>query len=90
MTSPTLDCLANNTEPSQPLRSVILSPPFGMCPNRMHDTPSAAACIGLAPSTMEVERCRRRLKIAHHKIGRKVMYKESDLMAFLDSCRVEG
>ena len=69
---------------------VPLTPPFGMSPNRMHDTPSAAACIGLAPSTMEVERCRRRLKIAHHKIGRKVMYRESDLIAFLAGCRVEG
>jgi hypothetical protein len=69
---------------------VLLTPSFGMCPNRMHDTPSAAACIGLAPATMEVERCRRRLKIAHHKIGRKILYKESDLIAFLDACRVEG
>ena len=67
-----------------------LNPPFGMCPSRMHDTPSAAACIGLAPATLELERGRKRLKIAHHKIGRKVAYKESDLMAFLDSCRVEG
>lgn len=89
-TSPTLDRMAKDTELSQTPPSVILNPPFGLCPNRMHDTPSAAACIGLAPATMEVERCRRRLKIPHHKIGRKVMYKESDLLAFLDSCRVEG
>ena len=82
--------LANNTEPSDVLRPVTLNPPFGLCPNRMHDTPSAAACIGLAVATLEVERCRRRLKIDHYKIGRKVMYKESDLLAFLDSCRVEG
>ena len=82
--------LANNTEPSDVLRPVTLNPPFGMCPNRMHDTPSAAVCIGLAPATLEIERCRRRIKIAHHKLGRKVLYQESDLMAFLASCRVEG
>ena len=90
MTSPTLERLANNTELSQAPRSLILNPPFGMCPNRMHDTPSAAVCVGLAPATLEVERCRRRLKINYHRCGRKILYKESDLLAFLDSCRVEG
>jgi hypothetical protein len=89
-TSPTPNRTINGLEPSQAPLPVMLNPPFGSCPNRMHDTPSAAACIGLAPATMEVERCRKRLKIAHHKIGRKVVYRESDLIAFLDSCRVEG
>jgi hypothetical protein len=76
--------MRNKTKPAP------LSPPFGMCPNRMHDTQSAAACIGLAASTMEVERSRKRLKIPHCKIGRRVLYLEKDLMAFIASCRVDG
>ncbi len=69
----------------------LLTPPFGELPNRMHETPSAAACLGVAACSLEVDRtCKRRWKIAHIKIGRKVLYQESDLMAFLASCRVEG
>ena len=67
-----------------------LDPPLGTCPHRLHLTPMAAAIVGLAPSTMEVERCRRRLKIAYCKVGRRVQYKEADLLAYLDRCRVEG
>lgn len=81
--SPTLSAIAAN--PTTP----VLSPPFGADPNRMHDSPTAARLVGLAPATLEVDRCRRRLKIAHYKAGRKILYRESDLMAFLASCRVE-
>jgi hypothetical protein len=67
-----------------------LDPPLGVCPHRLHSTQMAAAIVGLAPSTMEVNRCRRRLKIAYCKVGRRVQYKEADLLAYLDRCRVEG
>jgi hypothetical protein len=76
--------------PQLAVPSVQLNPPFGMCPNRMHDTPSAAACIGLAPATMEVERCRKRLNIKFYRLGRKILYREKELLEFVDSCRVEG
>jgi len=71
--------------------SVSLTPLFGSMPNRMHDTPSAAACIGVAACSLEVDRtCKRRWRIPFVRIGRKVLYRESELIAFLDSCRVEG
>ena len=67
-----------------------LSPPFGDLPNRIHATPMAAAILGSTPKSMEAERCLRRWKIPTIRIGRKISYREADLLAFLDSCRVEG
>lgn len=67
-----------------------LSPPFGACPNRNHDTPMAAAILCSTPKSLEAERCRRRLKIPTIRVGRKVLYREADLLAFLDRCRKEG
>jgi len=67
-----------------------LSPPFGTCPNRNHETAMAAAILCSTPKAMEAERCRRRWKIATIRVGRKVLYREADLLAFLDRCRVEG
>ena len=67
-----------------------LYPRFGECPNRNHETPMAAAIICSTPTSLEAERCRRRLKIPTIRVGRKVLYRESDLLAFLDRCRKEG
>ena len=82
------------TSPSSPFDGAALlatlSPPFGECPNRNHETPMAAAIICSTPKSLEAERCRRRLKIPTIRIGRKVLYRESDLLAFLTSCRREG
>ena len=70
---------------------VPLNPPFGMVPNRMHETPPAAACIGVAGSSLECDRtAKRRWRIPFCRIGRKILYRESDLIRFIDSCRVEG
>ena len=79
---PTLSALADN--PS------TLNPPFGQAPNRLHETPMAAALIGVARSSLEVDRCRRRWRIDHVKIGRKILYREADLLAFIDRCAVKG
>lgn len=54
------------------------------------DTAQAAAFIGVAATSLEVDRCRRRWKIPHYKIGRLVTYRRADLEAFLARCRVEG
>ena len=56
----------------------------------MLDTPAAAAFLGVASSSLEVDRCRRRWCIPHIKIGRRVLYMRADLLAFLTRCRVEG
>jgi hypothetical protein len=50
----------------------------------------AAALIGVARSSLEVDRCRRRWRIDHVKIGRKILYREADLLAFIDRCAVKG
>lgn len=73
-----------------PALLATLSPPFGACPYRNHDTTMAAAILSSTPKSLEAERCRRRLKIPTIRIGRKVLYREADLMAFLDRCRTEG
>jgi excisionase family DNA binding protein len=45
----------------------------------------AAAYIGVTPSTMQVWRSTGRFKIRHIKMGSKVLYRQSDLDAFLES-----
>jgi len=67
-----------------------IAPPFGECPTRLHSTPAAASCIGVASASLELDRVRKRLRIPYHKVGRSVLYREADLMAFLDRCRVDG
>ena len=73
-----------------PAMLATLSPPFGSSPYRNHETPMAAAALSSTPKTLEAERCRRRWKIPTIRVGRKVLYREADLLAFLDRCRVEG
>lgn len=63
--------------------------PTGNMPEVL-DTPAAAAVLGVAASSLEVDRCRRRWRIPYRKIGRRVVYSRADLVAFLDKCRVEG
>jgi len=75
---------------SPTLAEPALAPPFGECPSRMHSTPAAASCIGVASASLELDRVRRRLRIPYHKVGRSVLYRESDLIVFLDRCRVQG
>jgi hypothetical protein len=56
----------------------------------MLDTKAAASVLGVSPGSLEVDRSRRRWCIPHVRIGRKVLYKRSDLMAFIEQNRVEG
>jgi hypothetical protein len=58
--------------------------------SEMLDTRAAAAFLGVAASSLEVDRCRRRWGISYRKIGRRVVYSRADLVAFLDKCRVAG
>ncbi len=50
----------------------------------------AAAFLGVTVGTMEVWRCVRRYPLPYVKIGRKVMYRRADLLAFIDSRTVGG
>ncbi len=44
-----------------------------------------AAFLGAAPDTLAVWRCTRRYSLPYIKIGRLVRYRESDVIAFLES-----
>lgn len=49
------------------------------------DCKPAAAFIGMSDKTLEKDRCVRHLGIPFVKYGRTVRYRESDLMAFINS-----
>jgi hypothetical protein len=59
-----------------------LIPPFGEAPSRMHDPDSAARCLC-------VNRIQNKWRIPHYKLGSSIVYRESDLLAFLADHRVE-
>lgn len=65
-----------NPEPAEPLELL--------------DTHAAARLLGLAPASLDLDRCRHRLRIPYLKIGRRVLYRRADLMAFIDRCQVGG
>lgn len=49
----------------------------------------AAAMLHMAPATLAIWRCRKRYPLPYVKVGRKVLYRRSDLNAFLARNRVE-
>jgi hypothetical protein len=77
------------TTATLPADPATLSPPFGSAPNRLHDTAMAAALLSSTPGTLEQERMRRRWRLPYLRMGRKIAYREADLLAFLDRCRVQ-
>jgi hypothetical protein len=50
----------------------------------------AAHFLGLEPKTLAVWRCTKRYPLSYIKVGRLVRYYRSDLVAFLDSRRVQN
>lgn len=50
---------------------------------RVFNTPAAAALLGVRPQTLAKGRCTGELKLKFVKIGRRVVYRESDILAFL-------
>jgi len=49
------------------------------------DQVRAAAALGVKPQTLAVWRCTHRYNLPYVKIGRRVMYRRSDLEAFVNS-----
>ena len=47
---------------------------------------SVAEILGVCRET--VDRCRKSGKLPYHKIGDRIVFTESDITAFLDSCAV--
>jgi hypothetical protein len=56
--------------------------------NSSHDTPGAAAIIGVAEGTLRNWRSRDEGP-AYHRCGKRIIYLQADLDRYLASCRVE-
>lgn len=52
-----------------------------------HDLKYAAAFLGISPFT--VRALARRKELAHYRLGRRLVFKDGDLQAYLDRHRVE-
>lgn len=48
-------------------------------------TRDAAEYVGLAEATLVTDRCTRRLGIPYLRLGRKILYRQHDLDAWLES-----
>jgi len=60
----------------------------GKKPRKLYETPQAADVIGVSPATLTTWRCTKRVSVPYIKLGGKVLYDETDLLAFLESCKV--
>jgi hypothetical protein len=56
---------------------------------KLFDTKEAAEFLGTAPQTLVVWRCTKRYPLPYVKVGGAVRYFEDDLLAFLESRKVE-
>jgi len=54
--------------------------------NFVYNKINAAKTLGISVETLD--RYRKNGKLPHHKVGDRVIFTESDLLAFLDSCAV--
>ncbi|MGL4232314.1 MAG: helix-turn-helix transcriptional regulator [Casimicrobium sp.] len=62
---------------------------MGSSPERLLDTRAVASWLGLSAGTLESDRHDNKSRIPYLKIGRAVRYRESDVIKFLESCRIE-
>ncbi len=53
------------------------------------DEREVARITSFSLSTLRNERCTRRLKIPHYKVGRSVRYKFSDIIDFMEAHRID-
>ena len=68
--------------------TTILATDGKLATHRNLASEAAAEYLGVKPQTLAVWRCTGRYEIPYLKVGRKIMYRLSDLDAWLDSRRV--
>ncbi|MBF6986756.1 helix-turn-helix domain-containing protein [Cupriavidus sp. IK-TO18] len=57
--------------------------------DRRLTTQEAAEILGIKPHALDVWRCTDRYSLPYYRIGRRIYYKLSDVMSFLERCRRE-
>jgi hypothetical protein len=68
--------------------AAAVAAPVTASPERM-DSKQAGAYLGLSPATLEVDRCRRRLRLPYLKVGKRVLYERAALDRWLAERRVD-
>ena len=58
--------------------------------SKLLTTEEAASFLGMAPDTLVVWRCTRRVNLPYVKLGRAIRYRLEDLTAFVSASRVVG
>ena len=54
-------------------------------PHKLLSDPEAAELLCVTPQTLAVWRCKKRYNLPYIKVGRKVRYREADLLDWLES-----
>ncbi|MCX7112244.1 MAG: helix-turn-helix domain-containing protein [Proteobacteria bacterium] len=72
----------NSKSNPQPRKKIDLD---SLSPSKLLDDKDAASGLDVSPGTLSVWRSTGRYNLPYHKIGRKVRYRVSDLIAWRDS-----
>lgn len=68
--------------------AAAVAAPATAFPERM-DSKQAGVYLGLSRATLEVDRCRRRLRVPYLKVGKRVLYERAALDRWLAQRRVD-
>lgn len=58
--------------------------------DRRLTTREAALVLGVQPHALDVWRCVKRYSLPYYRVGRRIFYKLSDVMSFMEQCRQES
>lgn len=58
--------------------------------DRRLTTRDAASILGVQPHALDVWRCTKRYPLSYYRVGRRIYYRLSDVLNFLEVCRQEG
>lgn len=58
--------------------------------DRRLNTREAASILGVQPHALDVWRCNKRYTLAYYRVGRRIYYRLSDVLQFLESLKCES
>jgi len=82
----TINLLNRGQELDEPICSGVLLPDG----DRRLTTEQAALILGVQPNSLALWRCVKRHSLPYYRVGRRVYYRLSDVLAFMETCRREG